>query len=122
MNPWLMPLPFNLGQRTKVGKNICAINELKQYGPKGPKFLFLLVEGGVLDFLLFPMCSHEIPNGLPTCSPSLQCVPQHVLNSFSLYPKSFTLSYILVTYISSQKEKVTTYLFWDCPKYNYFVW
>jgi hypothetical protein len=44
----------------KVGKNIHAINEVKQYGPKEPQFIFF-GGGWVLDFLLFPMCLQHVP-------------------------------------------------------------
>jgi hypothetical protein len=50
-----------------------------------------------------------------TCSPSSQCVHQCVPNSTSLYPISFALSSILVTYISRSKDGFTTDLIWDCP-------
>ncbi len=67
-----MPLPFNLGQRMEVGKNIHAINEVKQYGPKGPNFLFLLVEGGCWIFccsqcvpMKFPIGSQHVPIVFP---------------------------------------------------------
>ncbi len=59
-------------------------------------------EGGGVDFCCF------------------QCVPQHVPNSSSLYPMSFALSSRVVTYITSPMEEIATYLFWGCPKADYF--
>jgi hypothetical protein len=79
-----------------------------------------LGEDGVVGFCSsqsvpnkFSMCSHEFPMGS-------QHIPQ-VSNSSSLYPISFALSSTLVTYITSPKEEITTYLIWDCSKLVLFL-
>jgi hypothetical protein len=41
-------------------------------------------------------------------------------NSSSFYPISFALSFILVTYISSPKEEIITYLCWGFQKHDIF--
>jgi hypothetical protein len=46
--------------------------------PNGPRFSFFWGKGGGARLLLFPLCSHHIP--------------QHVSNSSSLYPIFFALS------------------------------
>jgi hypothetical protein len=72
---------------------------------------FFSFGGGWGCWIFFLLCVPiKFPNGFSTC---FQCVPQHVLNSFSFYPISFALSSTLVNYITSLKEKITTYLFWD---------
>jgi hypothetical protein len=73
----------------------------------GDSGFFLLRVGGVLDLC----CSHEVPTLFPSNSqwvlnmfpnfsmspPTSQCVCHHVLNSSSLYPISFALSFTLLT-------------------------
>jgi hypothetical protein len=42
-NPWFMPLLISLckkWQKTHVRKNIPATNEVRQHGPRGPRFYF----------------------------------------------------------------------------------
>jgi hypothetical protein len=55
---------------------------------------------GLLNFLLFPMCSHDIPLMLSTCSQ----IPN------------------VVTYITNPKEEITTYIFWDFSMLDSFFW
>jgi hypothetical protein len=76
-------------------------------------------QGCCFLFLLFPMCSHQIPNRFPIRSSSSQCVRQHVSISTSLCPICFALSSTLVSYISSTKEENLMYKFWDYPKLDY---
>jgi hypothetical protein len=38
-----------------------------------------------------------------------------------MYSIPFALCSTLVTYISSSKEEIRTYLFWDYPKHNDFI-
>jgi hypothetical protein len=68
----------------------------------------------------FPLCSRQVLNEFLTFSLSSWCVPQYVPHSSSLRPKYFALSFTLATYITNPKEKITTYLFWDCWKLDYF--
>jgi hypothetical protein len=103
-----MPLPLlEVAKNTGRQKKILAANEVRQHAPPGSQVIFVV-----------PM---EFPMEFPTCSPSLQCVPQHVPNTTSMYSISFALCSTLVTYISSSKEEIRTYLFWDCPKHNDFT-
>jgi hypothetical protein len=80
-----------------------------------------LGEGEGVGFLMFSMCSPEIPT-------SFQHVPQ-VHNVFSnmfpispqFIPYPFALSSNVVTYlyISSPKKEIGTHLFWDYPKLDF---
>jgi hypothetical protein len=68
---------------TKKKKHMYAKKNLATKGvkvtcPNGPKFSFFWGKGGGARLLLFPLCSHHIP--------------QHVSNSSSLHPIFFALS------------------------------
>ncbi len=68
----------------------------------------------------FPLCSHQVFIEFLTFSSSSWCVSQCVPNSSSLIPKSFDLSSTLAIYITNPKDEITTYLFWDCWRVDYF--
>jgi len=53
----------------------------------------------------FFICSQCVFIQFSTCFSNFQCVPQHTPNNTSLYPISFALSSILVTYIINPKEE-----------------
>ncbi len=55
-------------------------------------------------------CPHGVPMVYPICTSTCS------QNSSSLYPISFVLSSTLV----AQKEEITTYLFWDCLKVDFY--
>jgi hypothetical protein len=57
---------------------------------------------GVIDFFLFPMCSHQVLNEFQACSSSSQCAQQHVPNSTSLCPTCLAQYSPLGTYICGQ--------------------
>ncbi len=63
--------------------------EFFQYG----SFFF----GGLVIFCV-------VPNGFPTCYPSSQCVLQHVPNSSSLDPLSFSLNFYSCNLYNNQLE------------------
>ncbi len=73
-----MPLLVALKWQRTQAKKILVANEVRQHAPPhGALAFFLLGEGGVVGFLLFPMCSHEVLillhqvlTGFPMCSPS----------------------------------------------------
>jgi len=112
-----MPSRAKMSKEHGQVKKILAANDVRQHAhSRGPGFLFLLgEEGGDVGIFL------GVPNVLPSCS---QCVLQHNLNSFSLYPISFALSSTLVTYISGQRRGDNKIIFWDPAKlcfFNFFV-
>ncbi len=79
-----------------------------------------LEERGSVGFV--SMCSHQVFNGFLTCSPSLQCIPQHFPNiSSHLSHIVQAQSSNLITYIISPKEEITTFLFWIYPKLDFFL-
>jgi hypothetical protein len=109
-HPHFMPLAF---------LPICV---LCHFRPKGGLGLFPFVGWWGRWIFVVPsvfhcvsLCLHQVLIGFPACSASSRCVHQRVPNSTSLYPISFALSSILVTYISRSKDKITIYVFWDCP-------
>jgi len=80
--------------------------------------------GGAWECRIFfvSMCSHQVFNGFLTCSPSLQCIPQHFPNiSSHLSHVVQAQSSNLITYIISPKEEITTFLFWNYPKLDFFL-
>jgi hypothetical protein len=95
----------------------------KDFQCKVPNFWYLNAkvflpfgEGGVLDifvFNVFPWSSHRVHIKF---SMGCQHVPHHVPYSSSFYPMSFALS------CSRPKEEITTYLFWDCPKLDFYFY
>ncbi len=62
--------------------------------------------GGGLNFV-FPICSHQVPNGLPTYSPSSQCLG----NMFPIAPHFFVLYKLPNLLSSSNPHRVGEY--WD---------
>lgn len=104
-------MPLQLAQAKNGIKHWQAItivvaNEVNQHAPKGPKFFFLLGEESRCWIFSFPQC---VPTKFP------------IAPHFIPYPLPQVL--LLVTYIRNPKDKITTYLFWECPKlyYYYFV-
>ncbi len=86
-----------------ITHSLCP-NEASQHVLKGPNFSLLgRARGargvGVFGLLLFLMCSHQVPNGFSSCSPSAPCFfnmflsSQCVPTSISLYSISFALSF-----------------------------
>jgi hypothetical protein len=69
--------------------------------------------GCLISFVpkVFLWSSHCVPIMLPEFKSS---------NSYSFYPISIALSFILVTYISSPKEEIITYLIWGFQKLDCF--
>jgi hypothetical protein len=65
-----------------------------------------LGEGIGVGFLLFPMCSHQVPNMF--------------LVAFHFIPYLLPYSSILLTSITSPNKGITTYLFGDYPKFHSF--
>jgi hypothetical protein len=75
----------------------------------GPNIFFLLEKGGVLDFCLFPMCSHDIPTLFPPCS-------QWVPNMFPIACLSSTVE----TYVSnSPNEEITYTISWGVWRWGW---
>jgi hypothetical protein len=75
----------------------------------GPHIFLLLEKGGVLDFCLFPMCSHDIPTLFP---PSSQWVP----NMFTIACLSSTVD----TYVSnSPNEEITYTISWGVWRWGW---
>lgn len=50
--------------------------------------------------LLFPICSHQVPNGFAICSPNSQGVCQHIPNNTSFCFNVVLLERIFGTYVS----------------------
>jgi hypothetical protein len=101
-------------QRTQVGKkSILVHNEVRQRTSIGTGS-FIFGEGGDVGFLLFPVCSHFVPIKIWLGSQHVH----HVPSSSLLYPISFALSSTLCDL--AQKQKITTYLFWDVQSLNFF--
>jgi hypothetical protein len=75
----------------------------------------------VLEFCLFLLYFHQIPIEFSTCSPSSQCVPQHVPNSSSLYPIFFAIGFTIENLYIEPRKELTPYLFWDCPKLDFLL-
>jgi len=63
-------------------------------------------QSGGVGFLLFSLCSHQVPNVFPKMFPIV------------LHPISFALN-STCNYISSPKEEIPTYLFWGCLKFDH---
>ncbi len=63
-----------------------------QHAPKRPRSP-LRGRGifGFLELLLFSMCSHQVPNGFLTSSPSSQCVPQQFSQVPNAFPNMFPI-------------------------------
>jgi hypothetical protein len=108
IHPLFMALPLaraKNGKRTRVGKkHSCNQWHEATCIKRALVFFFFWGRVGVLDLccshyvpMKFFLCSHRVGDGLPTCSSSSQCVPQHVPNTSSLDPISFALSSTLVT-------------------------
>jgi hypothetical protein len=91
-------------------------SEVRQNAPRELWFFFSPFGEGwgcLISFVpkVFLWSSHCVPTMLPEFKSS---------NSSSFYPISFALSFILVTYISSPKEEIITYLFWGFQKLDFF--
>jgi hypothetical protein len=85
--------------------------------PGVPGFSHFGGRARMLNFLVVvPNVFHQVPN-------MFSKFPIYVPNSSSPYPISFALSSTLVScnsYEKSPTEEITTYLFWDSPKLDYF--
>jgi hypothetical protein len=104
-------------QRIQVSKK----NSCSQWGAvactQGAMFFFFPLGGRwgcLLSFVLkvfllmkFSLCSHQVPNMFLKSPIAPHFIPH-------LFPPSSTL----VTYITSPKDEITTYLHWDYPKFN----
>jgi hypothetical protein len=73
----------------------------------GIGFFFFWGESGSVGFLLFSLCSHQVPNVFPKMFPIV------------LHPISFALN-STYNYITNPKEEIPTYLFWICLKFDEF--
>ncbi len=83
----------------RITHSLCP-NEASQHVLKGPNFALLgRVRGGrgvgLFGFLLFLMCSHQVPNGFSLCSPSAPCLFKHVFEFPMCFQQHLTLPNIL---------------------------
>ncbi len=70
----------------------------------------------VESLLLLSKCSHEVPTVFTLSS---QCIH----DNSSLNPICFALSFTLLTYITSPKEKIATYIYFRTVKsFFFFFW
>jgi len=75
----------------------------------------------VLGFCLFLLYFHQVPIEFSTCSPSSQCVPQHVPTSSSHYPIFFAIGSTIENLDMKPQKEFAPYLFWDCPKLDFLL-
>jgi hypothetical protein len=101
-----------MAKNTASHKQICSQwSDAACMHPWGSRFSFLLGEAGgwCWNFvvpMVFPWCSQYVPQHVPKIAPC------------SLYPIYFVLSSTLVV---AQNEEITTYLFCDCPKVEFYL-
>ncbi len=82
---------------------------------QGARFFFFWGQWGAPDFC----CSHCVPIGFSTCSPSSQCVPN--ISSFVSIFFAKLSSTLDLTHISNSNEEITTYLFQEGPKFYIYL-
>lgn len=83
------------------------------------QIFFLWVGVGARENLKFPLCSIRFYHVL-TKFPKLSICSQHVPNSTTCNPISFSQTSPLITF----KDKPTIYIFWECLKsdLNFLLW
>ncbi len=92
--PCHQPRPKMVKEHRQTQKFLGA-NEVRQHAPQEPSLFSFGEGGGLLDIFgifLFSICSCQVPNGFPTCSPKFSMLSptfsqQHLTLSHKLCPK-----------------------------------